>query len=268
MKPIFALFLLLTNFSLLQSQNPDSSKNVRINDFSASIGLSDFHIRDERASPLTFRGQGIMFNVSYGRTGENHKHLLDFLINTDMLNSDFGEYYSFGIRGYARYNYYYRVVNSNRRDNRFNIFIGGGLSTFLNCSFFFEKSYPEQVSNNLANTWYFVHSIEISVLMDYKYKGKNIFELRLFQPLVSNISRPPYSIAWSTPNSTGLFNLIGNNSFFWEYSNIQLKLMYQRLINEWLNLSFDYYFQYSSYPQPRQLNFYSNYFLAGAHLKF
>jgi hypothetical protein len=225
-------------------------------------------MRDERASPLTFRGPGIIGYLAYVREGINYKHILDLSLNADLTNSEYEEYHCYGIRGYLRYNYYLKVFNSTNTDNKFDFYIGGGLSSFMNFSFFFENSFVNQVTNHLATTWYFIHSAELSLLLDYRYKTKNYFKLRLIQPLVSNVSRPQYAMETGTLNNLAMFDLFGKNSFFWEYTDLQVQITYKRLINEWLDLSLDFCFQYSSYPYPRWIKLYSNYLLAGVHFKF
>jgi hypothetical protein len=242
--------------------NIDSSKN----NIGFSFGLSDFHIRDEYASPLIYRAPGIGACFSYSRDEDKYKHIIELTGYYADLKPIYDEYYALDIRGGFRYNYIRRVFKTGR-DNILTAGAGGGLYIFLNYSSYRAHTYPMAMLANLVNAWYLAHSAEITLLLEYERARSDVFEFRIHLPFITSISRPAYSYV-PGDNSGDDFTPFGAIKPFWKNFTIQFRTYYRHRISRRFGIFAYYDFQYSAYDKPLDVRMYMNNFQAGTYLIF
>lgn len=265
---LVSLFILL--IQTLCAQSPDSLKNKKddlTNNIGISIGITDFHMKDELAAPLTYRGVGIASNIQYNKNGEGYKHFIELTFNYDKLKSNYDEYYTPNIAGSLRYDYLHRILNIGSK-NEYSFYVGGGVYSYINYSVYMESVDQNYETNVLAYTWYIAHSAEVTLLFEYVKTPINRFTLQLYIPIFLNVSRPAYSLFISTSSDVSPIKMFGDNSFFWQNPLFQFKITYERKINRWCCLFANYDFQYSSYDKPRTVSMYMNNFLMGINFLF
>ena len=249
----------------LYSQHTDSLAdkiNSNKNNIGIGFGLTDFHIRDEIASPLIYRGLGYSVSLMYSRVGDNDEHNVELTAYYTRLRPMYAEYHAENFRAGIRYDYLRQVLKTGKLNNVFRIDAGGGLYTFFNISAYREQYYPDEIMENLDVAWYLTYSVELSALFQYEIKRSNSFEFQIHFPFVSSISRPAYSYV-PGPEGNNDFELFGRISPFWENFIVQFKLAYRHKLSDRLSVFIRYDFQYSSYDQPRDVKMYMNNLQAG-----
>jgi hypothetical protein len=262
-------FILL--IQTLCAQSPDSlinNKDDLTNNIGISIGIIDFHMRDELGAPLTFGGIGIASDIQYMHKGKKDRHIIELTMNYDELGCTYDEYVVFNGTGSLRYNYLREVLKFGSDKNKYSFFVGGGLRSFINLSQYSENYVPGLITTTMAYTWYVAHTAEVSLLFDYNRSPSNEFAFQLFIPVIMLVSRPPYSIDESSSGTIMHANIMGTGSFFWENPSLQFKAAYEHKISHWCWLYANYSFQYSSFDNPRTFEMYMNNLLVGVDFLF
>jgi len=264
---IFQLLIFLFLSNIIFAQIPDSTnkKSDLKNSIGVSLGLSDFHVRDEMASPLTYRGTGITGCLEYKRKGEKSIHTAGLSGYYDILTTNFAKYDAENYRVGFRYNYLHRISELSIFKNNFKIYVGGGVYSFLNYSHY--KEYISKIE--LINVpWYWSHSAEFSFLFDYFISHSNHVTLQFYLPIISNVSRPAYSSFGRELNRVGVVKLFGVMAPFWKNPNVQINVGFNYRINTWLKIFAQYNFQYASYSEPRKVAMYMNNLRTGTKFLF
>jgi len=253
-----------TVFSQIQNSSLKVNEKLK-NSLGVSFGLSDFHVRDELVSPLSYRGTGITGCLEYIRQGKKNLHFVELTAYYDFLETTYSRYEAQNGRIGIRYSYLQQISNLNFLKNDLKTYFGGGIYSFLNIS-----DYKEFISNIgiLTTSWYLSHSAELSLLMDYSMGSSSTLFFQVYFPLVSNVSRPSYTSYDVESHKVGIDKLFGEMEPFWKNFTVQLKAGYNYFFNNWLNVFAQYSFQYSSYYEPRNIGLYMNNFRAGLHFLF
>jgi hypothetical protein len=266
-KKIFCLVLIYFFFAPeINSQTTDSSrsKNIPKNFISISFGLSDFHVRDELASPLTYSGLGIASCLQYVRKCGESNHFFEFTAYYSNLKTNYETYYAPNLRLGFNYNYLHNLLSVKSKQNHFIINAGGGIFSFLSYSRYSAHIVP----NIFMNRWIFTHSLEISSLFEYIFYSSNNFQVQLSFPVISNVSRPAYI---DPPDNSGLtepVKIFGTTVFYSDNLILKLKIKYMHEFKEWFDIFAQFDFQYTSYDVPRRISMYMNNFLVGTYFKF
>jgi len=257
-------FMILCSAAFAQNKE-QPKKNKITNSIGVSIGLSDFHVRDELASPLIYRHMGITGSGEYVLSGENYKHLFEASGYYDILKSSSEHYEAENGRIGGRYNYLHKITELNLFKNRLTVFGGGGIYSFLNYSFY--REFISEIGL-ITISYYMLHSAELSIWLDYSIGSSNQLSLKLNLPLISNASRPTYSTATPGTNQVGEFSLFGTMAAFWETPAVQLKTAYSFKISKLVSISAQYVFHYLYYSVPRKIAMYMNDFRVGIYFLF
>src|SRR4030095_241515 len=136
LKLIVATIYLITIFTTTDAQNVElTNKNKKKlkNLIGISIGLSDFHVREEMASPLTYWNNGITACLEYIRVGDNYKHQIELDGYYSKIKTVYEEYYAHNSRAGFRYSYLHKFLSLNTSTN-LNLYAGGGGYSFINLS--------------------------------------------------------------------------------------------------------------------------------------
>lgn len=249
--------ILISLTTFLFSLNVFSQDTLLNKQLSAFLGLSDFHIRDEYASPLIYKNVTLTAGAEYHLRTQKNIHTFELRAYYGKLYIDLAKYDAENGRASFRYNYLHLISNFKIAKNKLSVYFGGGLITFLNMS-----KYNEYISNGvLEEPWLWIHSCEIALLTCYKFKpNKLTFQFNF--SLISNVSRPSYSYLPGTHQNEAP-KPFGKMAFFWQNPIIQVKTQYEFLVNRWLGLTARYDFLYSYYGEPRKIGMFMNNFQAG-----
>ncbi len=249
---VFCLFILLLGKSVAQETNS----------IGIYFGLTDFHLRDDHASPVFFRGIGITPSIQYLYKGESVIQSVELSYYYDYLGSININFNTDNWRGKVKYSYLHFITNFN---NQIKLFIGASISSFLSLSDY------RYIDDNLAiKSWYWNHSLNAELELIYSFNQKEYISAQFSLPTISNISRPKYSPSENYSYSTNSYkvNMFGEMVYFPNNFFISTILVYQKLISARFGLQIEYEFYYSLYNKPKEVAMYMNNISAGLVWKF
>ncbi len=251
------LFLLILFFSNSFAQER--------NHIGIHFGLTDFHLKDDHASPLFFRGIGITPSIQFMYKGESAIHSFELSYYSDYLGSINSIFNTNNWRGKVKYSYLHYLTDLIKPDNQLELFIGASLSSFFSLSDY------RYINDNLAiKSWYWNHSLNIELALIYSFNQKEYISARLSSPVVSNISRPKYSPSENYSYSTNIYkvDLFDKMVFFPNNFFINTILAYHTPISQSFGLQIEYEFFYSLYNKPKEVSMYMNNVRAGLFWQF
>ena len=227
-----------------------------------SFGGSDFHIRDIHASELIFRGVGIAPALQFINKGSASAQYAEASFYSDNLSATNANFNTNNWRARARYSYLHAIAGISSDNLR--IFLGGSLSSLF-CASDYYFSLSGNFTGRAISSWYWSHSIDLSVMADYSPAYRESFSLFLFFPVVSNVSRPQYSSSgdYSYTENNWKIKAFGTTESFIRNFSVNSILFYQRPVLGDFNLQLSYGFSYSFYGTPQDINMYMNDFRAG-----
>lgn len=257
---IYRIFFVLF-ISSLHILSQDS--HLKTNSLSVSIGLSDFHVRDEIASPLTYGNRTLRLGIEYNAKKDLYRHIIELDGYYGLIYIRFPKYETENIRGSLRYSYLHLIHRAKLFSSPLVFYIGGCIHTFLNHS-----SYREYITTSgiIEAPWYWSHSLGLSLLTHYQFK-ENEFTIHCNYSILSNVSRPAYSYVPGTQTSEPIKPL-GKMEMFWNHQKFRAKLEYIHRLGKLWNISASYNFEYLCYPNPRKIALYMNNVYFGVTIKF
>ena len=246
-------------FTVFQSPFAQTSSEFHLG---GSFGGSDFHIRDIHASELISRGVGIAPELQFMYKGSTSVHYADASYYFDNLSATNPNFHTDNWRARARYSYMHSITGISNDNVR--IFLGGSLSSFF-CASDYYFSLAGNFTGRAISSWYWSHSLDLSLMADYSPAYRESFSAFLFFPVVSNISRPQYSSSgdYSYTRNNWKIKAFGKTRFFINNFSLNAILLYQRPLLGDFNLQLSYGFSYSFYGTPEDINMYMNDFRAG-----
>ena len=230
-----------------------------------NLGLSDFHLRDDHASPLFFRGIGFTPSIQFMYIGESTIHSVELQYIYDYLGSINENFNTNNYRGKVKYSFLHHINDFIISNNQLSLFIGASLSSFLSLSDY------RYIDDNLAiKSWYWNHSLNVEIELLYRFNQKKFISAQLSLPAISNISRPKYSPSENYSYSTNSYkvDVFGKMTFFPKNFFVASTLIYHTPISEVFVLHLEYEFFYSLYNKPKEVDMYMNNVLAGLFLQF
>jgi len=250
------LCLLIPGYSFAQHEG----KNF----LGVNFGISNFHIRDDHASPLSFRGTGIAPSLQYLCKNETDRHAVKLSYLYGYLGSNNSNFNTDNWRAEVKYSYVHSISGLNIFHKGGKFFLGISASSFLSLS-----DYHFIDDLHLAiKSWYWHHSVNAELLMECALRKSEFVSLQLSVPMISNISRPNYSPSKNYSYTTNTYKVdvfgkteIVPNNFF-----LNTVLTYQTPIGESINLQIEYEFYYSLYNEPKEIIMYMNNIRAGLFL--
>jgi hypothetical protein len=238
----------------------DDSRNY----IGASFGGSDFHVKDDHASPLIFSSVGIAPILQYNHVGENDRHIVELSYYTDYLATAADNFHDDNRRARIRYGYLRSVTEFKFLNSDLNLFLGGSLNSFLCHSDYYYLSIPPTLGRSIES-WYWTNSLDLSVQCEYKPAEREFFSLQLFMPIVSNVSRPAFSPSggYNYVQNDWKFKEFGATEVFPNNNSFNALLAYQRPVIPGVNLQVSYEWYYVSYDVPKEIRMYMNNLRAG-----
>lgn len=235
------------------------------NFLSLSFGASDFHIRDDHASPLFFRSIGIAPSIQYLHKTENEVHALECSYYYDYLSSDQPNFNTDNWRGSAKYTYARSVSEFSALGNSVNVYVGASVSSFLSLS-----QYRHNGDNLAITSWYWHHSLNAELCITYTMQNNDFAALQVSIPVVGNIARPEYSPSKNYSYKENEYEIqgFGETVLFPVNMSVNVSLSYRVSLSETFSLLGSYEFFYAGYAKPKEVDMYMNNFRAGLCICF
>ena len=254
------LFFLASTILCLTICSPSFAQEDNRNYLGGSFGGSDFHIKDDHASPLIFSSIGFAPSLQYIHKGDESRHYAEASYFYDYLGTSSDNFHTDNHRGRLRYCYLHSVTNIQVFGNKFGFFLGGSASSFLCHSEYYYLFIPPDFYGKTIESWYWSSSLDISAQLEYNPAPGEFLSVQLFLPIVSNVSRPKYSPSgnYNYIDNDWKFKMFGETKFFPKNFSVNALLTYHRPLIWNFNLQICYEFYYSSYDEPREVNMYMN----------
>jgi len=259
-----ALHAMLLIAALIPLQAQESATNS----VGLSFGACNYHLYDEHAAFLIFRGTGIVPAVSYERTKLKNTHSFEGAFSYDKLNTSADNYMTKMLAGNARYSYSRRLFDGILFQNECSMAAGISLSSYILKSDY--KFYMQYFWAGAIESWYLSYSADISARFRYSAGEKHLLEARFNLPVVGNVSRPAYSpsgdynyeeLDWDVNPFGETMSFPGHFAL-----NIHVEYLYSLGKNFALKTAYEFYF--ARCKEPDLLRFYSNNLSMGVMYNF
>ena len=254
-----SLILLLQFLQLWNSSFAQKKDDL----FGVSFGVSNFHITDEHTSPLIFRGTGIAPSINWQHSGIRYSHYAEGSFYYDNLFSSSDNFRTENFRGKFRYSLLYKLSDS-LSVNRHPEFSFGLSATSFYCKsdYYFDM---RTIQARSISSWYWSHSIDLALQLNYFFSERNYLGLQISSPLISSVSRPPYSSSgnYDYDENDWIINPFGRTVFFPQNLSVNTNMVYQVPVSTKLSIRFNWEFYYMKYTEPDDIGMYMNNFRLG-----
>jgi hypothetical protein len=251
---VFLQFLLLCNISYSQVKNDL---------FGVSFGASNFHITDEHTSPLIFRGTGITPSANWQHTAGRNSHYAEVSYFYDNLSSSSENFSTENFRGRFRYTFLHSSADSTALNRHLEFSFGGSATSFYcKSDYYFDM---RTVRARSIASWYWSHSIDLALQLNYIFAERNYLGLQIFSTLISNVSRPPFSPSgnYDYEKNEWIVKPLGKTVLFPKNFNVNTNMVYQLSVSSKLSIRLNWEFYYMKYTDPDDIGIYMNNFRAG-----
>ena len=260
MKSLIPCLILSVQFLLLCNSSYSQEKNDLIG---LSFGASNFHITDEHTSPLIFRGTGIAPSLSWQHIGVRNSQYAEgsFFYNNLSMSSD--NFVTENFRGRFRYAFLHKTSDSLSVNNRLEFSFGGSVTSFYcKSDYYFEM---RTIKARSIASWYWSHSVDLALQLNYYFSDRKYIGLQIFSPLISNVSRPPYSPSGNYDYATNewIVKPIGRTVLFPRNFSVNSNMVYQLPVSAKLSIRLNWEFFYMKYTKPDDIGLYMNNFRIG-----
>lgn len=226
----------------------------------AAFGGSDFHTRDDHASPMIFSAWGIAPTLQFIHAGEQSRQYFEASYYSAVLSTAQDNFRTDNWRGRGRYAYLLSVGEFADTDRPLRLFLGGSLNSFLSRSHYYFFIRPLNGYASSIDSWYWSHSLDAALSLEYGIAEREFFSLQCYVPLLSNVSRPQYSPSgdYSYTENVWKMKMFGRTQFFPKNVSLDLLLAFQVPLIWRFNFQASYEFFFASYDLPRELKMYMN----------
>ena len=223
-----------------------------------SLGATGFHLLDEHAAYLIFRGTGITPSVLYSFTDGRDKHYADIMFTYSNLRTVSEVYKTPFLAGRLRYSCLRQVAEGNLFNHSLDLSAGLSVS-----SFFSKASYKFQMPGLWANgikTWYGSHSADVSIQAGYNTGENSRVELLCYLPVISNVSRPAYSSSgdYNYEKNDWQIRPFGNTMFLTGNFGFNALLSWVHNPRNKMAFTISYEFNYNHCTKPDRVTLFSN----------
>jgi len=224
------------------------------------FGGTDFHVRDDHASPLFFGAFGIAPVVQFLHAGEGNRQFFEASYSPAVLAADPEYFRADNWKGRIRYAYMASVGEFSMGDRPLLLFLGGAVNSFLSRSDYYYFIRPLNGYSSAIDSWYWSSSVDVALRAEYGLGEREFVSLQCFFPLVSNVSRPQYSASGDYSYTENAFKLkmFGRTVVFPKNFSCDLLLEFQLPVFWRFNAGVSWEFYYTSYDLPRELRLYLN----------
>jgi len=264
-KTFFIIIICITAYF----NNVKAQHNYK-NYLTGSFGGSDFHIKDQHASPLIFSSLGIAPSLQYIRKGNVSQHYIEVSYYNDYLGTSVNNFHTENQRIRIRYSYFHSISDFKLISRDLRLFLGGSLGTFVCHSDYYHFIKPLNSNSRSNESWYWSNSLDISALLEYNPAIRESFSIMVFFPLVNSVTRPKFSPSGDLNYTDGDRKLIppwpwknGETEFLTDNFSLNTIITYHRPLLWQFNFQITYEFYYSFYDKPDEVNMYMNNLRAG-----
>ena len=260
-KKFFTMALL---FWLAMIPSPSRAQEEARNFIGASFGGSDFHIKDDHASPMIFSRLGIAPSLQYFFRGEANRQYAEISYYHGYLGTTADNYHDTDNRARVRYSYFHSIVDFTFLGQRISLFVGGSANSFMSHSDYYYL-YVQGTEARTIESWQWSTSLDLSFQLECALPDREFLSAQFFMPMVSNASRPQYSPGgdYNYVLNDWKYKMFGTTELFPENFSLNSLLVYQRPLRESLDVELSYEFYYSFYNRPQDIGMYMNNFRAG-----
>jgi hypothetical protein len=269
----FALIVVLTVFlsaGLVQGQDDQSGKLLpreSVHSFVVSLGLNDFHLKDEYLSPYIFGGLLFSPRASLQIESEDTRHSIDVWFSIGHPNSDIQPRDVTQRVGYISYSFSHEVHTWEIGGRPLRVYLGTGLSSFATYTDF---NTVDKVTGFAFydDSWYLSHALNLNFLCEYRLAEHRTLCVQLTMPAVRLVSRPNNGHFFDSKNAKVIENFLNalkcsRREFFWNNLAILSEIEYREQLSDRFDLRGSYSFVYASSDRPLSMGMYTNNFLIG-----
>ena len=224
------------------------------------FGGSDFHVRDDHASPLFFGGWGIAPALQFLHAGEGNRQYFEASYSSAVLSADPEYFRAENWRGRARYACLVASGEFTLSGRPLLLFLGGSVTSFLSRSDYYYYIRPLSGYSTSIDSWYWSSSLDAGFRAEYALGEREFLSLQCFFPLVSNVSRPQYSPSgdYSYTENTFKMRMLGRTVVFPKNLSCDILLEFQIPVFWRFNAGLTCEFYYTSFDLPREMRMYMN----------
>jgi len=232
------------------------------------LGVNDFHIKDERLSPLIYRGLLFSASVSYNYQRNKYLHEIEFSVSPGKLFCTFNQNQIEEYNGYVSYSLLYQIYKKELSNSNFDFNVGTGIESYMSWT---HTRNPNVFLSSGEYSWYWSHSVPIILDGRYNINYKHCINLQISSPLIRLVSRPDYSqnqryyeIQYN-PQKAALY---GDIEFLWSDFVFFTKLSYDFKLSNHFDFNLSYRFNFASTHKTELMRLYTNNLLIGTGWKF
>jgi len=239
-----------------------------------SLGINDFHQRDNYLSPFAFGGVNFASKLSFQANTDNNRHRADAFFSKGAINSDVQQRDVTQYVGYLSYSFVHSLNSWEIGDHPFQFLAGGGVSSFvMNTDFFATDEYGDKTYDQ---SWYWSHSLNLVLSGEYQIDADKNLIVQFTAPLASLVSRPENG-HWLSQNNLDVSKSFlkaathGKMEYLWNNFVLSTDIEYRQSLSDGFDLLATYRFGYVSSDRPASLlsmGAYMNNFLIGISWTF
>jgi hypothetical protein len=259
---LFAAYLLIASIS-----DKAYAQNSNRNSLDINFGISNFHIVDDLATELVFRGNGIAASLRFTQVRNMSLHGGEASYFHSMLTTQAENFSTENFKGRFHYGYYFKTIAGPVFNKQVELYLGGSFtSLFCSSDYYFDKA---SIQARATASWYWSHSLDVGALLDFHLSERNLVRFQVYMPFISNVSRPVYSSMgdFDIEKNDYVIKPFGKTSFFSDNLSVTNHLLY-RYCFEKFYMQAGWEFCYIKYKDPSVIKMYMNNFRLGAGFNF
>ncbi len=232
-----------------------------------SIGINDFHIKDEYLSLLPYRGLMLSTRLSFEARLKSVKHEAEVYFNHGSPSPDNQAFDITQNIGLLAYSFMMKAGKANIADSPLTVYLGAGLSSFIMNSDLITNSKLGEGYYTDQN-WYWFHSFNINAEGEYLISIDKTLIIKLQIPFFKIVTSPANGHWLGNQNKAVLNNFFnaaggGKGEFFWKNSVPLSSMEYRQQLSSHFSFRGSYGFNYASSNTPFNMGMYMNNFSAG-----
>jgi hypothetical protein len=262
---ILSFFFCLPAFS--QSGESAEQQQEFNNSLGFSIGINDYHARDEYLSPYIFSGTMFTSGLSYRLKTERYRHSINISFSTGHPGSDIQPRSVAEKIGSLSYSITRTIDVEQVAGNPLEMSLGAGVSLFAAYTDF---NSVDDISHYTFYdwSWYLSHSVNMLFRCDYPLSEHTRFSCQFMMPVVRLVSRPENGHYFNDDNVDVNSNFLkavgrGKTEFFWTNPVLFCEAGYRQRLGDNFDLQIHYQFNYISTDRPLSLQMYMNQLTVG-----
>jgi hypothetical protein len=272
MKVAILFLCLLFCFPAFCQEEQPSAQQKPVHSLGISIGINDFHFRDEYLSPHIF--SSILFSsaISYQFKAKQTLHRFNATFNTGHPNSTIQPRNVTENIGSLQYTISRVFDVEHIAGQPLELSLGAGVSTFIASTNF---NAIDQRYNYVWNeqSWYSSNSLNLQFGGECQISDHNNLSIQITLPMFRLVSRPEIGHSFNAENDKVIQHFLnvesqGKPEWFWQNAIMACELGYRHQIGKFCSLKLNYLFNYVTSDRPLPLQMYMNRVLVGFDFLF